>query len=286
MKTRLFQALFAVTVISVALADELQSASSEEAEKNDVIGQTMEGPAHEDDPVAAAMSRRAAKKRIREEATRAIREEGAVRLQASRESMVATIVGEMVAIPGQNYLMGRTEVTQAQWEAVMGENPSTFTDSTRPVENVTWHTVQQFIEKINATEAARNAHIVFRLPTVAEWVFACRAGNAAQFARCGLLATGREGTTREMGWYMGNTGSMHMTKPVAQKKPNAWGLYDMHGNVAEWTKGDIGADFITICGGNFDSDEDYCTLPRCTHERADCNRSFSTLGFRLCAEKR
>jgi formylglycine-generating enzyme required for sulfatase activity len=118
--------------------------------------------------------------------------------------------------------MQRTEVTQGQWEAVMGSNPAFFKDCgpTCPVENVSWDDAQAFVTKLNA----RTDGYQYRLPTEAEWEYAARAGTTGDYGGTGKLD--------EMGWYVGNAGKR--THPVAQKQPNAWGLYDMHGNVAEW----------------------------------------------------
>jgi formylglycine-generating enzyme required for sulfatase activity len=119
---------------------------------------------------------------------------------------------------GQAFEMGKTEVTQAQWEAVMGNNPSYFKGTNRPVEQVSWYDVQEFIERLNALDDG----FAYRLPTEAEWEYACRAGSNADYA----------GKLEAMAWYDANSGNM--THPVAAKQPNAWGLYDMHGNVFEW----------------------------------------------------
>ncbi|HEY7545724.1 MAG TPA: bifunctional serine/threonine-protein kinase/formylglycine-generating enzyme family protein, partial [Blastocatellia bacterium] len=114
--------------------------------------------------------------------------------------------------------MGKYEVTQAQWEAVMGNNPSNFKGANLPVENVSWNDAQEFIQKLNA----RNDGYVYRLPTEAEWEYACRAGSTGDYA----------GNLDEMAWHGSNSASK--THSVGQKKPNAWGLHDMHGNVWEW----------------------------------------------------
>lgn len=271
----------ATAVFTPLLAEERNNTAAES--KTDVDSeQAAEDPvAPAEDLVAEAMARRAAKKRAREETERKIQEESEARLKTSRESMVSKLIDEMVDIPARNFQMGRTEVTQAQWEAVMGANPSTFTDPTHPVENVSWLMAQQFIEIINASETARNTHIVFRLPTAEEWEYACRAGSNGQF---GLLADDREGTIREMGWYMGNTSDREMTRPVAQKQPNAWGLYDMHGNVEEWTSTGS-ADLYILAGGCYGSFDYNCAFPKCMHGRTARNKSARWVGFRLCAEK-
>ena len=159
---------------------------------------------------------------------------------------------EMVDIPGRNFKLGRTPVTQAQWKAVMGSNPSYFTYSgtNRPVENVSWNDCQEFIEKLNE-ETGMN----FRLPTQDEWEYACLAGSTGEY---GLVEGGEEGELDDMGWYEGN--SDDETHPVAQKQPNAWGLYDMHGNVATWCSDTYGgaSDYHVVCGGGFCLDADSC----------------------------
>ena len=99
-------------------------------------------------------------------------------------------------------------------------NPSKFKGPSRPVENVTWGDVQQFLQTLNVRDPSH----VYRLPTEAEWEYACKAGNADEPAS-------NLGSTS---WYEPNSGGE--TQPVAQKAPNAWGLYDMHGNVREWVQ--------------------------------------------------
>jgi formylglycine-generating enzyme required for sulfatase activity len=116
--------------------------------------------------------------------------------------------------------MGKYEVTQAQWEPVMGSNPSNFKGGDRPVEQVSWNDVQLFLQRLNR----RNDGYRYRLPTEAQWEYAARAGTAGAYA----------GSLDAMAWYSKNSGSQ--THPVGQKQPNAWGLYDMHGNVTEWVQ--------------------------------------------------
>jgi formylglycine-generating enzyme required for sulfatase activity len=135
--------------------------------------------------------------------------------------------------------LGKYEVTQGQWSAVMGTTPSYFPPPkvvrwklwkwqvpiwrqdflvnrrSLPVEAVSWGDCQEFCRKAGSG---------FRLPTEAEWEYACRAGSTGPFAGTGVLY--------DMGWYVGNSGGK--THPVGRKQTNAWGLYDMHGNVWEW----------------------------------------------------
>jgi formylglycine-generating enzyme required for sulfatase activity len=120
------------------------------------------------------------------------------------------------------FYMGVTEVTQAQYEAIMGTNPSNFKGATNPVDTVSWNDATEFCKKLS--EKTRQT---VRLPTEAEWEYACRAGTKTAFS-FGDTDTG----LGDYAWYSGNSGST--THPVGQKKPNAWGLYDMHGNVWEW----------------------------------------------------
>ena len=204
------------------------------------------------------------------------------RLVASRKietkTSVTEIIETMVQIPGEDYLMGKYEVTQAQWQLIMGENPSNFTgDLSRPVEQVSWDDCQEFIEKLNARAEVKSAGITFRLPTEEEWEYACRAGSKGKY---GLLADGREGTLDEMGWYDDN--SDYKTHPVGQKKPNAWGLYDMHGNVWEWTASANGSDRIYRGGGCYD-DASCCVSDDGIWDNPDFR--YYRLGFRLVASR-
>ena len=113
----------------------------------------------------------------------------------------------------------------------MGTNPSRFTEGSDecPVENVTWHDCQDFIKTLN-----RMGEDVYRLPTEAEWEYACRAGSVESAAEGMImeLFCGHDRSLDAVGWYCGN--SDRRTHPVASKNSNEWGLYDMHGNVFEW----------------------------------------------------
>ena len=119
----------------------------------------------------------------------------------------------------KGFWIGKYEVTQAQWTSVMGYNPSEFKGDDHPVENVSWDDCQQFIHHVNA-----HKNCGARLPTEAEWEYACRAGSTGAYGGSGRLG--------DMGWYEGNSGGT--THAVGRKKANAWGIHDMHGNVAEW----------------------------------------------------
>ena len=144
-----------------------------------------------------------------------------------------------------SFYMGKYEVTQAQWQAVMGKNPSNFKDcgGNCPVEYVSWNDAQDFIKKLNET----NDGFKYRLPSEAEWEYACRAGTTGEYA----------GDLDAMAWYANNSGRARLdaeeimrtdlqnyskritenggqTHAVGTKLPNGFGLFDMHGNVWEW----------------------------------------------------
>ena len=121
-----------------------------------------------------------------------------------------------------NYYIGKYEVTQALWQAVMGSNPSYFKGDDLPVEKVSWDDCQDFISKLNAMTGKR-----FRLPTEAEWEYAARGGKKSQ----GYQYSGSN-TIDNVAWYHDNSGSK--THAVGTKQPNELGIYDMTGNVSEW----------------------------------------------------
>ena len=184
------------------------------------------------------------------------------------------LIPDMVPIPGKDYRMGKYEVTQALWEAVMGNNPSNHKGANLPVENVSWNDCQEFLRKLNSKVKA--AGLVFRLPTEGEWKYACRAGGEGSYCR---LAGGTEITDKwdlkTVAWFEDNSGDK--THPVGEKEPNAFGLYDMHGNVWERTQENY------ECGGGYYNSASLCTYYSSSHPTLDPD---GDLGFRLCASIR
>ena len=183
------------------------------------------------------------------------------------KGLVDGIAADMVEIPDKDYAICKYEVTQALWEIVMRENPSKEKDGRHPIENVSFVDCELFVKRLNLFEkinarlekrAARN----YRIPTVDEWEYACRARCGGHYCK---LADGTdidEDTLHDVAWYRSNA-----THPVGEKKPNAFGLYDMLGNVWEWTS-TIGCyeysnedfkcalrtkkkDYRVICGGGY-----------------------------------
>ena len=190
--------------------------------------------------------------------------------------------GRQVTI-SQPFYLGKYAVTQAQWMAIMGTNPSRFPGEDHPVESVSWDDVQVFIRTLNASEGRQK----YRLPTEAEWEYAARAG--ATTAYCfGSDARHLDAYA----WYAAN--ARGTTHPVGQRQPNAWGLHDMHGNVWEWVQdwygtypaapardpqGPATGAHRVRRGGGWHSDAQECSAAyRSTIKAGDC---YSTLGVRL-----
>ena len=135
------------------------------------------------------------------------------------------------------YYLGVYEVTNGDGKAVKGFVPGKWKDDNLPIESVTWHEAVAFCEALSALPAERQAGRVYRLPTEAEWEYACRAGTTTAYS-----FGDDESLLGDFAWFDDNSGSQ--THPVGQKRPNGWGLYDMHGNVWEWCsdwKGGYGA---------------------------------------------
>ena len=180
------------------------------------------------------------------------------------------------------YYIGKTEVTQALWQAVMGSNPSYFEGDDLPVEQVSWDDCQEFIRKLNSLTGQN-----FRLPTEAEWEFACRGGNNSR----GYKYSGSN-YIDNVAWYDGNSGDK--THPVATKSPNELGIYDMSGNVWEWCAdwyGDYSSGRQTNPKGPYDGSRRVCRggcwsyIARCCRSSfrgsSDPTRRYYYLGLRL-----
>jgi formylglycine-generating enzyme required for sulfatase activity len=170
----------------------------------------------------------------------------------------------------EGFYMQTTPVTQDQWVRIMKSNPSHFNNcgGDCPVERVSWNETQEFIAKLNDLEGTDK----YRLPTEAEWEYCCRAGsNAAYCFGDDVSELG------EYAWYHENSG--RGTHPVGQKRPNAWGLYDMHGNVWERTVGYHGKGKIAVLrGGCWDFNAGFA---RCAYRfRGDPVCRYFDIGFR------
>jgi len=185
-----------------------------------------------------------------------------------------------------NYYIGKFEVTQAQWKAIMGKNPSRNRDSElNPVENMSWNDAQDFIRELNQ-RTGRN----YRLPTEAEWEYAARSGGRNDR----WAGTNSESELSYYAWYDDN--SRRDAHQVGQKRPNGLGIYDMSGNVAEWVADTYDSDYYknsprvnptgpsrdndrVIRGGSYrDRSKDIRTTKR---DRKSSSRSDNTIGFRL-----
>jgi formylglycine-generating enzyme required for sulfatase activity len=212
----------------------------------------------------------------------------------------------------KGFELGVYEVTQEQYEAVMGTNPSDFKGPQNPVEEVSWNDAVEFCRKLSALPSEKSAGYVYRLPTEAEWEYACRAGTKTAYS-----FGDSESELGDYAWFGDNSGDQQIdalniwntdadnyfdrivnnncrTHPVGGKQPNAWGLYDMHGNVWEWCQdwyGDYpkgsttdptgaasGSDRV-LRGGSWGLDSDYCRSAFRNWDAPD-NRSIN-FGFRV-----
>ncbi|PIE69911.1 MAG: hypothetical protein CSA22_10510 [Deltaproteobacteria bacterium] len=130
------------------------------------------------------------------------------------------------------FWLGKYEVTQAQWQAVMGSNPSSFKGDDLPVEMVSWKGCQKFLKKLSAGSEDGS---LYRLPTEAEWEYACRAGTTTPFSFGETISTDQANYNGNVAYGSGKKGDYReKTTQVGTFPPNAWGVFDMHGNVWEW----------------------------------------------------
>ncbi len=187
----------------------------------------------------------------------------------------------------QNFYLGAYEVTQTQYQEVMGENPSLFKQPRNPVEQVSWEDAVEFCKRMSELPAEKAAGRVYRLPSEAEWEYACRAGSTTKY--------NFGDDNRHLGsfaWQRDN--SKFKPHSVGQKQPNAWGLYDMHGNVWEWCAdwyreypsgavsdplGPLDGSGRVYRGGGWGNDANYCRTAG--RSRGAPSFRFNAGGFRV-----
>lgn len=197
----------------------------------------------------------------------------------------------------KGFEIGKTEVTQKEWQMVMDSNPSQHKGPDLPVEMISFQDVQSFLAKMNA----RNDGYLYRLPTEAEWEYAARAGNIDQFGGAKVAnSLARYAPPDEWAWY-----NVETTNPVAARKPNAWGLYDIRGNVNEWIQDWYSSKYYrespmadpkgpasetegggrVVRGGSFHDDGPWLTRVSLRQHFLEDYKHFD-LGIRLVREKR
>ena len=191
----------------------------------------------------------------------------------------------------RSFLLGSYEVTQDQYRRVMGENPSEYRGLQNPVERVSWDDAVEFCHKLSELPEEKAAGNVYRLPTEAEWEYACRAGTETEYCFGSDISQ-----LGDYAWSSGNSGDQ--PHPVGQKKPNAWGMYDMHGNVSEWCqdwhgqyasglvvdpKGPTTGEYRVTRGGSWCLDGVYCRSA--ARLRYDSSFACAWSGFRVVLEQ-
>ena len=199
----------------------------------------------------------------------------------------------------RGFWLGKYEVTQKQWQSVMGTNPSYCKGVNHPVDNVSWEDCQEFIHQVNI-----RLNYGARLPTEVEWEYACRAGTVGPYADASVNSYMADNPRSiavldEMGWYSANSKSQ--THGVGLKRKNPWGFHDMHGNVWEWCQDRYDNDYYSRCplndpcnsasgkehvmrGGCWSESAEYCR----STSRSSSNASLFSdcyFGFRLCCDR-
>ncbi|MFA4986420.1 MAG: formylglycine-generating enzyme family protein [Candidatus Brocadiia bacterium] len=189
------------------------------------------------------------------------------------------------------FYIGRTEVTQEQYRSVMNASPSGFKGDNSPVDSVSWFDATEFCRKLTETENQAGRlppGMAYRLPTEAEWEYCCRSGRTTEYS---FGASGNR--LSDNGWFSENSGKT--THRVARKDPNAWCLYDMHGNVAEWCydaysetydageasdpSGPASGEFRVLRGGCWHFDAVYCRSSSRACYKA--GGKYNNVGFRV-----
>jgi formylglycine-generating enzyme required for sulfatase activity len=196
----------------------------------------------------------------------------------------------------KSFYIQKTEVTQRQWEEVMGDNPSYFSECGEdcPVENVSWVDAQNFIKKLSQMDSSN----IYRLPTESEWEFACRSGNSVAFSNGDVVQfeCNKDNILNEVAWYHCN--SQGKTHPVGQKASNNWGVYDMHGNVYEWCHDVYVTDYTKVENGKINEidpiadrvgrscsyDDSAVSCRSAARANFNPNIRSNTIGFRLVRE--
>jgi formylglycine-generating enzyme required for sulfatase activity len=177
---------------------------------------------------------------------------------------------KFVKIPGKDFEMSVYQCTQVEWQKVMGNNPSYFKGNKNPVEQVSWNDVQEFLSKVNS----KKGKYTYRLPTEEEWEYACRAGSTTDFC-----FGNDEKELEDYAWFYTNSGNK--VHSVGLKKPNKFGLYDMHGNVWEWCQ-DLwfkDSSYRVLRGGSWYGDPLF--LRSAQRSNGDAGLRYFYIGFRL-----
>ncbi len=206
---------------------------------------------------------------------------------SGKNDPVSKLAKDMIPITPEDYSICKYEVTQALWEAVMGENPSGFTGPELPVEWVSWDDCLDFIEKLNALPVVKKSGLTYNLPTADEWEYACGANSRSpivlDYGYTNDVDAVSPTALGDVAWYSDN--SDEKPHPVGKKVSNGFGLYDMLGNVQEWTltfdHSAFDIDSVIACGGSWYSDASFCTAREREEYKPDDRRHY--IGFRLAA---